>query len=779
MRGIFDNQQSFKVDKRVKMKNHRVIILSLLFIACSLGHCKELSKEGLQQTIDNNNNNWKGELNGLLMESREQIEAMDDEQMYKSSIAISHIDNALEIINSSQEYSKKIEKDILSAIQAKKDFEAGLCPEFVRGLNRIKLRRFENGEISEFALNVPENYDSSQKWPVYIHVDPTRWSVNHYGKKDGWSRHIFHDGMIDVWWHSVTHKNMRWKDHVFFMEMLKNQLNIDRDRVYIYGLCGNGIAAMALAVNYPDYWAQASFSTGNSFRHLAGNSINLPVIYDNAHPENQIQSAYMDFAVKCFEYFGCQKFKYTTSPQESVSRGADIPTVIRNKSPLRVFHTIENMHNSKSYWVSINGREDENYVGGIDAIVWGQKIFVKTNNIDAYTLNLCDAPIDANRPVEIVENDKSLGEVVSTEFVRRSEKYKNTKYVKNEKICGPIKDMFNDPFVFVISSADSNEASWCRKTAENIFKNATVIFDVNVTDEIISEKNLIVIGTRENNTFLNKIADNLPIQIIDGVITADNIELNGVDGGTIFIHPNPFNKEKYITIFTVNTAKGLGALVKVYAIIKSDKLVDVIVFEIVENGNIKFHIKEKFNSIWKLHKNHNKVLIQLDEMQPKWKWLQYFAKATRKELGADIAIFEDVFCEKEVLGTGEITFRQVCNSIDNKWIVNVSIKGKQIKKILSVPFESTEKRKVEAPVIEGISFVKNDENGLSMSELKNEEIYTVAMPYKMINGKRMGAVMKDYRIVGDGWLELLVKDHIVSKGTEAVEELKKIKPRIF
>ncbi len=53
----------------------------------------------------------------------------------------------------------------------------------------------------------------------------------------------------------------------------------------------------------------------------------------------------------------------------------------------------------------------------IDAVVWGQSILVKTDNIDAYTLNLQLAPVDCNRPVEIIENDKRLIEQVTGELV--------------------------------------------------------------------------------------------------------------------------------------------------------------------------------------------------------------------------------------------------------------------------------------------------------------------------------------------------------------------------
>ncbi|GAI00456.1 unnamed protein product, partial [marine sediment metagenome] len=59
-------------------------------------------------------------------------------------------------------------------------------------------------------------------------------------------------GLIDVWWHTVSHKGLRWKDYRAFMRVIEQKLNIDKNRIYVNGECGNGIPAMALALNYPD-----------------------------------------------------------------------------------------------------------------------------------------------------------------------------------------------------------------------------------------------------------------------------------------------------------------------------------------------------------------------------------------------------------------------------------------------------------------------------------------------------------------------------------------------
>ena len=85
-------------------------------------------------------------------------------------------------------------------------------------------------------------------------------------------RYVERSGLIDIWWHTVSHKDLKWKNYTAFMEVIQQKVNIDKDRIYIYGECSNGIAAIALALNYPDQWAECSSSLGNSYRHLAGNA---------------------------------------------------------------------------------------------------------------------------------------------------------------------------------------------------------------------------------------------------------------------------------------------------------------------------------------------------------------------------------------------------------------------------------------------------------------------------------------------------------------------------
>jgi hypothetical protein len=698
---------------------------------------------------------WKKDLLGWCKTNKEQIETNPDPQLIYSSIAVSHFDNVMELANKST-LSENIFPALSKAIKAKADFEDGNCPDLVIGVNKIRLKRFEGASVAEFAVNIPTECDESKHWPIYLHADPVRWGVGHYGERGGWGHNQFHEGMIDIWWHTVTHKNIAWDDFAYLKEILKQKLSIDEKRQYLFGLCGDGLAAMALLVNYPDQWAECMFSTGNSYRHLAGNAFNVKVFYGDAHPENESVSAYMYFAAECLKYYGLRDVQYIWTVAETQSLGSYLPRGTINLSPYRIFYTIETLDNSKAYWVQIDGREDENFIASIDAVVWGQSILVKTDNIDAYTFNLQQAPLDCNRPVDITENGKFLKTVTGPVFVRKSPKYENALYVKTKSLHGPVSDVFTDRYAVVWKGDDS-----IKRLAGQLAGSGPCFEDVNLPADFINTHNIIFVGRLNESRHFAQIAGKLPVVIEDGKLTA-NGKVYEEDLGAIYVYPNPLNAQKYLAIFSGTTDKASGLLNSAWNQIKSKDNVDIGIFQAGENNKIQWLICEKFNTVWNWHKSWDVPLVKLEKTYPKWKWRQWVARVLREQLKADVMISEDPFSSSELPDSNELTLRDMARIFTNDWIVKISLKGSDLRELLMVPFNDISSREVSAPVIDGASLVKQPSGSdvICFNELEPDKFYTVAFPYKAVNGKRMGMVMDNYQLEGEGFLVVLLKEYL-------------------
>lgn len=694
--------------------------------------------------------NWKKDLFTWCRKNKEQIEISPDSQLIQASIAVSHFDNLMELTRASQVLSENILSALANALRAKADFEGGNCPDLVIGLNRIRLKRFEGAAIAEFVIHIPKDYSETNKWPLYIHIDPRRRGAGTYGQGDLMSPHLYHGGMLDMWWHTISHEDLRWKDYESLMKILTEKLNIDDDRIYLNGRCFSAIATMALAVKYPDQWAACIFSTGNSYKHLSGNTTNLSIIFGNNEAHTDENPMYNYFAVQCFNYFGCRNFIQIVSNNPSHGPGILKLQTIRIQNPCRVFYTIESLANPSSYWVQIDGREDENFIASIDAIVRGQSVLVKTKNVDAYTLNLKRAPLDRSRPVEIIENDEHLGSVTGPIFVRTNPKYKNAAYVKNKFLHGPVSDIFTEQYAVVWKGDEG-----VKSLAEQIAGSGPCFAESNLPDGLVNTHNILFVGRPDKSKLFAKIADKLPVTIQDGRLVANGQVYEG-DFGTLFVYPNPLNRQKYLAVLSGSTDKVFNAIK--WDKIKSKGDADVNIFKVSENNEIDWLISEKFNTVWDWHKSWDVSLATLSKTYPKWKWRQWMARILRKQLNADVMMLENPFVSEELPDASEFTLRDMSKSFRNDWVVKISLKGSDLREVLIASRDSD-------LVIDGVSFIKQPGNSdvIFIKELDSERHYTLAVPYnvpyKFVYDDKFKKV-KNYRLEGQEFLVVLLRDYL-------------------
>jgi hypothetical protein len=704
---------------------------------------------------------WKKDLLAFCRNQKEECETHPDPQLIRSSIVTSHFDDVMEIITKTPILSATLLKTLAAAIKSRQDFNDGNIPDLVTGLNKLRFKRFDGAPIEEFVLFIPDKPGDTRPSAVYLYPDSRRVGAqNQYSTRSG---------IIDIWWPTIGHKEINWKSFTEFMKILRGKINLDEDRIYVNGECNNGLAAMSLALNYPDQWAEVSASLGNTYRHLAGNAFNLPLIFVKGEHNEEVMLGYYNFAVECFKYYGSRNFKHSLTKSTGEMRGTALPETLRERNPMRVLYTIESLANPKSYWAKINGREDENFNATIDAIVWGQNILVKTKNVDAYSLDLSQITIDCNRPVEISENDQSLGFVTGPVYSKKSAKYKDAVHVKNENLSGPVWDAFTDPYVVVWGSKGQvAQTDLNKKIAKSLAGSGPCVADTNVSDDLMSSHNLIVVGIAETNMWLAKVADKLPAKIKDGKVIADEQSYEKADMGIIIIYPNPLNPAKYLAVFTGTSEKALSNISTAYSQMKSKKPADVGIFEVAQNNQINWLRLEKFNTVWNWHSQWNQVLAETKKTHPQWQWRQWLAEAVRRQLGADAIVLEEPFESSEPISQGKITFRDVCSIFKNDWIVKISLNGKNLRELLTVPFNDISSREASAPVIAGVTWAKTQNQAqdktICINELADDKEYTVAFPYRAINGKRMGLVMKDYKITGEEYMVLLLKEYLTRKG---------------
>jgi len=722
--------------------------------------------------------NWKKDILTFCQTKKEKIELRPDPKLIFSSITISHFDHTMEIVAQSGTLTWNVLKILDCAIKNKNLFDKGQCPDIVKGaLNKIRLKRLAGAPIAEFNILTPSDYNTAKAWPLTIEIDSHLLVIPQKNlpilKKS-----------VYLQWRTITKNNLNLKDYQSLRQILKDKLRIDDDRVYLRAKCANGIETMALMFHYPDKWAHCNIELGNRFRNLAGNALNLSLDYYHGASQKKL-FPYYNFAVKCFDYYGC---KYTNIyPAKEMNAVEDNVTLkkVRIKAPRRVLLTTDSLQKAAAYWVTILGRNDENLTATIDAVVDKQTIHIKTNNINAYSLNLVKCPADSNKPVKIIENGADLGSIQDKVAVKKAELFENAALVKNSRLHGPIQDAFTDPYVVVYGTKNETQQflKENKKLAKSLSNGAPCYTDTELPEKMIRTHNLILVGNTKSNSLLSGISKNLPIRATKNGLIAHNKLYKAQNIGYVLIYPNPLNPDKYVAVFAANTSQVTSKMLDAYHQAKFLRPVDVALFELNSEG-IKWHIIEKLNTFWDWHENRDEVLTVMEQKYPKWKWQQLITKAIREQLNADIAIYEDPFLFSNTAPLGPITYRCLCNTFRNDWIIKIRIKGKHLKKLLAPTFNYDYDRKINNPTIDGIQITGQQNNSnqtnLYLHQLKNDRYYTLAIRDEMLNGQRLGFALKEYSIVDDERLIPLLKQYIDSNRKPNLDsKLNNVKLNLF
>jgi hypothetical protein len=268
------------------------------------------------------------------------------------------------------------------------------------------------------------------------------------------------------------------------------------------------------------------------------------------------------------------------------------------------------------------------------------------------------------------------------------------------------------------------------------------------------------------------------------IFTTNGESFDGADLAYIVIYPNPMNPQKYVVVYSATSSKAMASILKVSLEMESIRPADVAVFEITDAGSVKWHILEKLNTVWAWHRQWDRALVAVNKKHQEWRWRQWAAKAVREQLEVDVVISEDPFIFQDSVPVGEITYGDLFDTFKNVWITVVKIDGKSLRALLTVPFGDISKREVDAPIIEGIDFVKTPSRGgekaLVISELVDDKIYTAALPEKCLNGQRMGVVLDDYTIIDQTYLLPVLREYLESRaGINLDDQLSSLRFKMY
>lgn len=440
---------------------------------------------------------------------------------------------------------------------------------------------FSNVDDTEqpYGLYLPKNYDENKKYPLVIMLHGA--GSNHrltlrrvFGKSN-------YNGETDV---EATRYFPEWKDVEYIVASpyargtmgyqgiaekdvydvladVKKRFNIDEDRTYLTGLSMGGGGTLWIGLTRPDIWAALAPvcpAPPPGTDAFAPNALNIPMHFFHGDQDGAVPvSVSRDWTKKLkesgtnvtyVEYPGVNHNSWENAYKDEFIFSW-FSQFKRNKYPDRVRFSSPSYKYNSAYWVRFD-QLTPGTVASIDVkFTAANQLEITATSLGAFTLSLKDHPqFKADQPLLIAINGGKKIKAPATEsFSMKQEagkwvigKYEAAATAKKPGAEGPISAVFSDRHVYVYGTSDNpgqDELNARKTLAEeaanwSMYRNAflgrvmvfpRVLSDKEVRPSDLESCNLVLFGTKETNSIVEKYSNRLPIQLLPSAVRTNGL----------------------------------------------------------------------------------------------------------------------------------------------------------------------------------------------------------------------------------------------------------------
>ncbi|MBT1710666.1 prolyl oligopeptidase family serine peptidase [Fulvivirgaceae bacterium PWU5] len=442
-----------------------------------------------------------------------------------------------------------------------------------------------------YGLYLPPNYDETKKYPLVMMLHGAgsnhRLSLRRvFGKSNA-------NGENDV---EATLYFPKWKDVDYIVASpyargtmgyqgvaehdvydvladVKKRFSIDEDRTYLTGLSMGGGGTLWIGLTHPDIWA-AMFpvcpAPPRGTDDLAGNALNVPMFFHHGDQDSAVPVAVSREWTKKLKELGVN-VEYTEYPGVNHNSWENaykdeaafdwFKKYTRQKFPDRVLYNSRNYKYNHAYWVTLD-QLTPGTLATIDAAFTApNQLTIKTTALGAFTLQLTGHPkFDAAKPLQVTLDGKKVKVTTAPtlSFQLQAGKWVATKYeapaaAKKPGAEGPISAAFGERHVYVYGTAGNPSEAELKARMDiatqaanwSVYRNAflgrimvfpRVVSDKEVRPSDFQSSNLILFGTRETNTLVEKYSDRLPVELKAGTTDYGLFYVLPIDGRYVVIN---------------------------------------------------------------------------------------------------------------------------------------------------------------------------------------------------------------------------------------------------
>jgi len=456
---------------------------------------------------------------------------------------------------------------------------------------------------------IPPGYDPSKKSAMIVFLHGMSQENSDY--VHWWAYDKRHDANVDRYNFILIEPHGRGnteyigigdRDVMKCIQMAKEKLNIDEDRVYLTGVSMGGSGTWRVASLHPEIFAAiAPVFGGWDYRNTMKKEdlkllsktedfildkdhstcqfeslLNTPILALHGDNDKNVDVENTRYLVRMLERWGYD-IRYIEVPGKG-HENLEMDDVIypwllkhtHNKSPKQVRIRAAELRTASAYWVKVTQRNKPLQMINVQAEILANNIIqVNSDNVMEMVLSPAETLLQRAQPVNIIWNGEiyTFDNLTNHTFTLQSKELVTQKLHKTPALAGPISDFTNTPFALVVGTISKDSVM------QNVIQQKTDAFvyfwlnwqkfkprvfkDTEISDSMLKNYSLLLIGGPKENKISQRIIKSFPLEIKSSTIAVGGRVIQAPDAVLDAIYPSPFNAARYIRLLAPTSYQGM------------------------------------------------------------------------------------------------------------------------------------------------------------------------------------------------------------------------------